>query len=303
MNQTQEWIEGIVKQFREAEMKADLINLGVAYLRCPYVPEVTAACWREFKKCMEKMAPGEAGKTVVAVDLPAVYYAAFEKNRDDQHLVPGNVRDRIANIYADVAADCKERFFLAIDGEDNWRKKKFPGYKGSRPAKPDGFKETFKLTIDSLQECGYVILQYDDQESDDILASVSYRAKLRRQNAVLVTDDRDTWQCLGTGTVMYSPRSGNYMKDDKLFAEHGIKPQQAVDYLCFVGKNDVPSVNGVGEKRASEYLGLYGNFWGVYDFRSELPQKIRESIEEFAKSNYWLARELHMLNKGLEVVW
>lgn len=303
MSGTKDWIEDCTSIFRSAEDAKSLLNHGSSILGCQYIPEVIRAVWPEFQACMDKLAPNDKGKTVVAVDLPAVFYASFEKNCDELESVPRDVRDRVASLYEDTAAESKERFLLAIDSPKLWRKEKFAGYKSSRKEKPEGFVETFQETVQSLKDCGYMVLQYDAHESDDILASVSFRAKLRRQNAVLVTDDRDAWQCLGKGAVMYSPRTGNYTKDDKLYAEHGIKPQQVVDYLCLLGKNDVPCAKGVGKKRAAEYLGVYGNFWGVFDFRAKLPPKIAESIEEFAKSDYWLARELHTLNKRLEVWW
>lgn len=303
MSATKDWIADFTNIFRSAEDAKTLLNHGSSLLRCQYIPEVIRAVWPEFQACMDNLLPGDTGKTVVAVDLPAVFYASFERNCDEVASVPRDVRDRVASLYEDTAAECMERFLLAIDSEKLWRKEKFAGYKSSRKEKPEGFVETFQETVKSLKDGGYTVLQYDAHESDDVLASVSFRAKLRRQNAVLVTDDRDIWQCLGKGAVMYSPRTGNYLKDDKLYAEHGIKPQQVVDYLCLLGKNDVPCAKGVGKVRAAEYLALHGNFWGVFDFRSKLPAKVAESIEEFAKTSYWLARELHTLNKGLEVWW
>lgn len=301
--QTQEWIDEIVAQFRAAGDKRTLLSLGVEYLRCPYVPDVTVPCWKEFAVCMKKIDPSDAGKTVFAVDLPGIYCASFYGNKDNRGEVIGDVVSRVERVFVDTAAEDKKSFFLAIDSTTSWRKELFPAYKGKRQPKPEGFYETYQATIDVLMDGGYTVLQYDGQETDDILASISYRAKLRKQNAVLITEDRDMWQCLGRGTVMYCPQTGDYTNEDKLGAAHKITPKQVVDYLCLIGKNDVPSPYGIGDKLASDYLHKHGTFLGIYDERDSLTDKKREAIENFAKSDYWLARQLHTLNKTLEVLW
>lgn len=302
--QTQEWINDIVRQFRLASDVPSLLNLGVDYLRIQYVPRVVQACYREFVVCMAKLAPNDPGKVVVAVDLPAIFHAQWSIYPESSGDVITTVADRIAKIYDEVAAEDKSRFIVATDGADLVRKKKFAGYKSGRPVKEEAFRETLNLAITAIQDRGYTVLLYDGWESDDILASVSYRAKLRKQKAILVTDDRDTWQCLGMGTVLYSPRNKDYTDTDRLMSLHGITPQQAVDWWSMVGgKNDIPGAYKIGEKTASELLGKYGSFMGIYDARDDFTETRRKSIEEFAKEHYWVARELHTLNKGLEVLW
>lgn len=303
MSQVQQWIEDIVEQFRQAKDLDELLNLGVYYLRTQYVPELVKQCWAEFTVCLANMAPNDNGYSVVAVDVPAIFYAAFARTPDSAGEVVSAVKSRMDSIYEDTACDSKGRFILAVDGKKNWRKDKFPEYKCKRQPKPSGFAETFAQAMDAVMDSGYKIVEYDEYESDDILASVSYRAKLRRHSCVLVTDDRDLWQCLGMGTVMYSPRTRDYFNEDNLRAQHSITAKQAVDWLSLVGKNDVPSAVGIGEKNASELLCKYGNFWGVFDATDDLPEAKAKSIRDFAYGKYWMARELLTLQKGLEVRW
>lgn len=301
--QTQEWIAEINKKIREAEDAKALLKVGVAYLRCQYVPEVVKACWKEFAARMAKFAPEDTSKSVVAVDLPAIFHAAFSGLEDSPDDAVASVKSRVEAIYSGTAAEDRSRFICATDGDELWRRAKFPGYKAKRPPKHPLFKDTLTRAIEAVQDMGYVVLQFDGEESDDILASISYSAKLRKQSCVLVTDDRDSWQCLGMGTVMYSPRTHEYTNEERLATSTGITPKQAVDWLCLVGKNDVPNAKGIGEKNASELLGVYGNFWGIFDNKDNLTPAKKTGIEEFAKSGYWMARELHTLNKGLEVWW
>ena len=303
MPQTQEWIDEIVAEFRECSDLRSLVNCGVNYLRMPYVPTVVAACWKEFVSCTEKIAPGDSGRTVGAVDLPAVFHAAWSHTPESPEDVLLSVDSRMASIVADVMIE-RDYLFVATDGEQLVRRAKFQAYKSSRPEKPAMFKKTLQRCSARLAENGYRVLNFEGWESDDILASVSYRAKLRRQKAVLVTDDRDSWQCLGMGTVMYSPRTGVYTSDETLMASHRITPRQAVDWWCLVGgKNDVPSAAGIGEKIASDLLSAWGTFHGIYDVKDTLTPAKSRSIDEFSKENYWIARELHTLNRSLEIHW
>lgn len=302
-DQTQEWINDIVRQFRLATDVSSLLNLGVDYLRLQYVPRVVKACYAEFVACMNKLAPDDAGKKVVAVDLPAIFHAQYSIYPESSGSVIQSVADRVAKFYTDTVAEDMMRFIVATDSKELDRKKKFAGFKSGRDVKEEAFKETLEQTITAIKERGYRVLAFDGQESDDILASVSYRAKLRKQNCVLVTDDRDTWQCLGMGTVSYSPRNKDYTDAERLMSLHGITPQQAIDWWSMVGKNDIPGANMIGEKTASELLAKYGTFMGIYDARYDFTEKRRKAIEEFANEHYWIARELHTLNKGLEILW
>ena len=141
------------------------------------------------------------------------------------------------------------------------------------------------------------------------MASVAFRCKMRGHQCVIITEDKDLWQCLGSGVVMYSSRNHEFRNEDWLYSGHHLKPEQVVDYLCMVGKDDSPSCRGIGDKHATDLLRKFGNFWEIYlsaalDEKSPIPKKRRETILEFARSGeYFTAHHLHTLVKNLEVKW
>ena len=188
--------------------------------------------------------------------------------------------------------------FHAVDSLNIKRREKHVGYKESRDEKEEGFRESVQKLQGKLDNVAFV----DGWEADDCMASIAFRAKLRKQACTIVTDDKDLWQVIGNGVTLYPPRKHEIQSEDWLRAKHSITPKQVVDWLCLVGKDDVPSCKGIAEKTASELLKKYGSFLNVVDDAEHLTEAKRNKVLGF-REDYWLARELHTLKKDLEFHW
>jgi 5'-3' exonuclease len=88
-----------------------------------------------------------------------------------------------------------------------------------------------------------------------------------------------------------------------LKTELKITPKQMVDWLCLVGKDDIPSPHKIGEVTASQWLESYGSVVGIHDARESLTKLKRETIEAYVRKDYWLARDMHTLKKNLNIFW
>ena len=306
-----EYQQALIDEFKESVAKCDtlesLLNTGVNLFTINYIDTIVKACWPVFAARMAEIAPEDRGRLVVGVDLPAIFHASFASVGDSS---PEDTLLRVQSIVETLAEGHRgERsVILATDCKESWRRVACSVFKSKRPPKPDGFAELYAETKARLQRGGFTIEVRDAMESDDILASIAFRAKLRRHTCYLAVDDKDLLQCLGSGVVCFSPRSGKHKNEEWLLKEMQLTPKQVVDYLCLVGKDDVPSANKIGDVNATKLLARCGTYQNILDSlddllkAKEVTPKQADSLREYS-SHYLLAKKLHTKLRNLEVNW
>lgn len=195
----------------------------------------------------------------------------------------------------DKLHDQAKHVVCAGEGGKSFRHGLIENFKGDREKRPPEFYEYHDRII---KECPVPIISFPTYESDDIMASFGLTASILGDSTILETTDKDTWQTLGP--LVSSHSKGRKFTVKTLMEEHKIKPSQAIDWLCLVGKNNVKGCHGIGEKKASEYLEKYGT---VNDIIDQIPRtpKLGESLDEFAP-RYELLKRVHTLNKFLPIV-
>jgi 5'-3' exonuclease len=100
----------------------------------------------------------------------------------------------------------------------------------------------------------------DGLEADDMIAECcSILSRCRPQSeAVMVTTDKDLFQCLGENPLIswYSPTQNKEMDCQKFIKEYGIEPKLYAMVKAISGctSDNVPGVSGVGEITALKYI-------------------------------------------------
>jgi len=291
-----EFLEGISSDATHREVLAR----GIHLLTIPYIPTIRSACWKKFAARLTSLAPNDRTGTVVALDLSGLfgaYFAIYELAAADK------VLSKVRELRESTSPSSNDHFIVALDSPLSHRRDKYPAYKSTRDPKPVDLLELREKVAEDLRKEGFRTELRDGFEADDILASVATEAKCRQQAAVLITDDKDMWQSLGPGVTLYLPRSDEYRNTQWLHTHHNIIPKQVVDWLCLVGKDDVPTPHKIGAKTASEWLCKFGSVWDTYLARETLTPKQAATIEEYVKSDYWIAADLHTLRTDLHISW
>ena len=309
-----EYQQSVVQEFTECvaqcETLEELMRTGVHLFTISYMDTIIKACWPVFSKRLHEIAPQDrVGGLVIAVDLPAIFSASHSQVGDD---APQDVCDRLSAIIGTLSDqyEPKSRIhaILTADCPHLWRKVACKEFKAKRPSKPEGFVELYADTRARLEREGYRIELHKTMESDDILASIGFRCRLRRHSCILVTDDRDLLQCVGNGVTVYTPRSSVHKNEEWLLQEMQLTPKQIVDYLCLVGKDDVPSANKIGDINATKLLARCGSYPAILDSMDsllkakEVTAKQADSLIEFS-THYQLAKKMHTKLRHLEVNW
>lgn len=296
VDQTEEWFVDIANMIAGCQDIGELMRHATGFMTLKFMPRLTELIVPAFQAKASRLLPRKS--RVVAVDLNGFFWQSFGAD-------PGNAntltQSRLRALYKDLKP---EKFIIAKDGADLERRKAYPEYKKNRPLLPANFVSQLKDLTEYLVSKGIQVESHVGHEADDILASVAYRCMLLGLDCVLVSEDKDIWQCMSQTTKIYAPKAREHRDREWLLKTHDITPSHVVDWLCLVGKNDVPSVYGIGDKLASELLVAYQSFVGIMDSLDKLTEKKQQAFRNFGYTNYWLSSALHELNRRIDVcVW
>lgn len=154
------------------------------------------------------------------------------------------------------------------DSKINKRKDIFPDYKRKRgqrfkdlTKKEIKLEKAFRLQMkrlrrEYLKEIGYRnVFCQKGYESDDLIASVCLNLP-KGDEAVIITSDKDMYQCIRYNVSFYSPGKKKPITLQSFTKEYGIIPELWRNVKCYAGcsTDEVPGLPGIGEITALKYL-------------------------------------------------
>ncbi len=179
---------------------------------------------------------------------------------------------------------------------DTFRKQKFAEYKMQRPPTPDDLISQVPIIKEVLQAYGIPIYEKAGFEADDLIASLSNKAKLSGLDVVIVSPDKDMLQLVDEHTLVFNPykNKGITYNTEKVHKELSIWPNQLIDFMSLAGDSadNIPSVRGVGEKTAVKLISEFGSIDGVIDNIDKIkPAKLQDTLRE--------SQEIISLNRSI----
>jgi DNA polymerase-1 len=169
------------------------------------------------------------------------------------------------------------------------RIEQYAGYKAQRKETPDTLKPQFSYLKEILQTMSVPILELEEYEADDIIATVADKAVEEGMEVSIFTGDRDALQLISPQTRVYLTIKGisevQCYDERKLIAKYGLKPEQIVDLKGLMGdsSDNIPGIPGVGEKTALKLLLEYGTVENVLSHKEEVSgKKLRSLLHEYA---------------------
>lgn len=159
-------------------------------------------------------------------------------------------------------------------------------YKVSRKPMPDLLRPQLEDIKEILRLFGFPVLEVPGFEGDDLIGSLKEQLG-GKYTLFIVSSDLDLLQLLDENTVLLQPVQGvtrlRLLRSEDLVTELGITPAQVVDFLALSGdaSDDIPGIQGIGEKRAAKLLQRFGNLEGILAHVDELPPALRENLLAF----------------------
>ena len=213
---------------------------------------------------------------LLAVDAPSMLFRAFYalpdsiKGKDGQ---PVNALLGTANLVLRELELHDPRAVVLCFGPDaaDYRVELFDGYHAERPEVPDTLAPQFADSRAILEAFGWVVADHDSLEADDLLGSYARREAQAGGQALVMTGDRDMYQCAGDRvTVLYirtGGRGAEVVDADEVRRRYGIDPEQVPDFIALRGdpSDGIPGAKGIGEKTAAELLRRHGSLEAALD--------------------------------------
>ena len=195
-----------------------------------------------------------------------------------------------------------EYLVVAMDSKGKtFRHEMYDQYKANREKTPEDLHAQIPVIASILDGMHIPHFEQVGMEADDIIATIARKASSDGLETVMVTGDKDLLQLVRDDVkALRPPRKGEkeyrLCGTDEVQELFGVSPSQIVDYLTILGdsSDNVPGINGIGEKGAVKLLSEYGTLDNVYNNIESLSKGLAAKLEA-AKDHIELSHKLVML--------
>jgi 5'-3' exonuclease len=153
----------------------------------------------------------------------------------------------------------------------HYRVELFAGYHAHRPEVPEKLAEQFAAAPALLGAFGWTVASHASLEADDLLGAYARREAAAGGRALVMTGDRDLFQCAGDGVAVLYVRTGREGAEVVDAAEverrYGVPPALVPDFVALRGdpSDGIPGAKGIGEKTAAAQLAEHGSLEAVLE--------------------------------------
>ncbi len=207
---------------------------------------------------------------LLVVDGPSLLYRAFFALPDSitgADGTPVNALLGSVNATLRVCADHDPRAVIACFGQEaaDYRVDAWPGYHADRPPVPDGLAPQFAAAPLLYEAFGWGSETSPDLEADDLLGAYAAVESGARGQALLMTGDRDLYQCASDAVTVLYLKTGvkgvEAVGPEEVERRYGIPPALVPDFIALRGdpSDGLPGAKGIGEKTAADLLRRHGS--------------------------------------------
>lgn len=189
-------------------------------------------------------------------------------------------------------ADGPTHLAVVLDkSSKTFRNEIYDKYKANRPPPPEDLVPQFRLIRDATRAFSLPLIEEDNVEADDMIASYARAATLRGWDVTIVSSDKDLMQLVGKcGTGGGCIDMLDTMKNlrigiPEVAEKFGVVPDLVGDVLALMGDavDNVPGIRGIGPKTATKLIQEYGSLELALAAAPIMkPSKMQESLIEQA---------------------
>jgi 5'-3' exonuclease len=213
---------------------------------------------------------------LLIVDAPSMLFRAFYalpesiEGKDGQ---PVNALLGTANLVLREVEKHDPRAIVLCFGPDaaDYRLELFEGYHVDRPEVPDALAPQFADSRAFFESFGWTVTVSETLEADDLLGSYARREAAAGGRVLVMTGDRDMFQCVDERVSMLyvrtGGRGGELVRPEDVRKRYGVPPELVPDFIALRGdpSDGIPGAKGVGEKTAAELLRTHGSLEAALD--------------------------------------
>jgi len=213
---------------------------------------------------------------LLAVDAPSLLFRAFYALPDSiqgKDGTPVNALLGTANLILREVEEHGPRAVVLCFGPDaaDYRLELFDGYHADRPDVPEGLAPQFADARAFFEAFGWTVAVSETLEADDLLGAYARREADAGGRALVMTGDRDMFQCVGERVLVLYVRTGGrgaeLVDAADVRRRYGVPPELVPDFIALRGdpSDGIPGARGIGEKGAADLLRRHGSLEAALD--------------------------------------
>src|SRR5450631_769765 len=163
---------------------------------------------------------------------------------------------------------------------ENFRKQIYAEYKAHRPPMPADLASQMTIVGRVIDTFGIQTLSVPGFEADDVIATVTRLAVAGGMEVVICSSDKDLMQLCDANVSVLDTMKNRRLGPAEVKEKFGVEPALVGDVLALMGDgvDNVPGVDGIGPKTASELINKFGSLDGLYAHLSEVKGKRGEAL-------------------------
>ena len=201
-----------------------------------------------------------------------------------------------------------DALFVAFDiSKKVFRHERYADYKGTRTGMPEDLLVQMPLIKEALGYMNIETFGIEGYEADDIIGTMSAHQSAAGGESIILSGDRDLFQLVGEHVTVCFPQSkGQEMEivTPEYLAEHyGLTPARVIDMKGLMGdkSDNIPGINGVGEKTAKKLLDDYETVENLYAHLDDLKGKKLYDKLLAGKEDALLSKELATIKRDVPI--
>ena len=233
---------------------------------------------------------------LLAVDADSMLFRAFHalpRSIEGPNGTPVNALLGTANLVLREVEVHRPRAVVVCMGAEaaEYRVELYPGYHAHRAEMPAELGPQFADAPGFFSAFGWTIASHDSLEADDLLGAYARREAARGGHALVMTGDRDMFQCVTDRVSVLYVRTGTEgaerVTPEEVRRRYGVAPALVPDFIALRGdpSDGIPGAKGVGEKTAADLLRRHGSLEAALagalgESRPALRAALRDGREE-----------------------
>jgi 5'-3' exonuclease len=228
---------------------------------------------------------------LLVFDAPSLLYRAFyalpDTITEPQEKRPVNALLGATNLVLYEWEAHNPRAVVATFGPDAaaYRTELYAPYHADRPEMPEGLVWQWAQARDFWEAFGWTVARSEEVEADDLLGSYATAETKRGGEALILTGDRDMYQCVDDHVRMLYVKTGQGRGAEEVDAaevqeRYGVPPELVPDFIALRGdpSDGLPGAKGIGPKTAAELLQEYGSLEGAIEAAQKVTGPLRPRV-------------------------
>lgn len=180
-----------------------------------------------------------------------------------------------------------------------WRYKLYADYKKGRKKMSSHLAGDLPTIQDAFLQLGVDSLVSEEDEADDLIATLATKMALHGQHVTIVSTDKGFLSLLSPTVHIYDYFNRRYLDEQHVRDKFDVKPTQLIDLWTLTGDstNKIPGVAGIGQITAASLLNQYGSLSAILqsnEIKPTIKEKLNNSTEQIT-----LSRKLLTLKQNI----